>query len=134
MNIGILIAIVAFLAFRGSNGSSSAVADPKNGLAGYTGFAYFPLFAPAKPMEDDVPYFYDRSLPYSQLNQAWNAFIQTMQPGTYYLVRGIDLYNDSLIYVYERIGAFEVKKVAQYNPDLRMKVVDGVPETAEASE
>lgn len=121
------MALVAFVAMRGGGfGSNGKLTEPKSPLYGYSGFAYFPLFAPAKPMEDDVPYFYDRSVPYTQRDGAWNAYIQTMQPGTYYLVRGIDAYNDSIIYVYERTGAFEVKKIAQYNPDLRKEVVDGV--------
>lgn len=125
MNIGLLLALVAFVAMRGGGfGSNGKLTESKSPLYGYSGFAYFPLFAHAKPMEDDVPYFYDRSDPDKQ--RKWDAFIQTMTPGTYYLVRGIDLRDNSLIFVYERTGAFEVKKVAQYNPDLRKEVVDGV--------
>jgi len=133
MNIGILLALMAFLAFRG-NGSSAKLADTKNGLAGYTGFAYFPLFARALPMEDDIPYFYDRTANATTRQQSWNAYIQTLMPGNYYLVRGIDVYDNSLISVYERTEAFKVNRIGVYNPNLRMKVVDGVPETAEASE
>jgi len=119
MNIGILLALMAFLAFRG-NGSSSKVADPKNGLAGYTGFAYFPLFAPALPMEDDVPTDYPTD---------WLAWVQTLKPKNYYLVK-----QGNFIYVYERTDWNRAVQRGVYNPDLRMKVVDGVPETAEASE
>ena len=133
MNIGILLALMAFLAFRGNGiGSSAKVEDPKNGLSGYTGFAYFPLFAPALPMEDDIPYVYDRSD--SGYSAKYAAFVQTVQPKTYFLVVGYDWNNTSLVSVWERTGAEETKRIGVYNPDLRMKVVDGVPETAEASE
>ncbi len=121
MNIALLLALVAFVAMRGGGfGSNGKLSEPKSPLYGYSGFAYFPLFAPAKPMEDDVPYFYDRTD--REANAKWNAWIQTLTPGNYYL----SYMNDQPTHVYERVGAYEVKRIGQYNPDLRKEVVDGV--------
>ena len=130
MSAVLLLGLLAFLSFRG-NGSSAKLADTKNGLMGYTGFAYFPLFAPALPMEDDIPYIYDRSN--SDYAVKYAAFVQTVQPKNYYLVVGYDWGNPSTVTVWERTGAEKTTRIGIYNPDLRMKVVDGVPETAEAS-
>ena len=130
MNIGILLALMAFLAFRGNgNGSSAKVADPKNGLSGYTGFAYFPLFYRALPMEDDTPFVRTDRYSYDQ----WENFVASVMPNTYALYTDPQSHKGRIM-VYERTDFNKVIQRGWYNPDLRMKVVDGVPETAEASE
>lgn len=125
MNAVLLLGLVAFLAMRGNGamhaGNGKKVDNGTGSLSGYTGFAYFPLFSPALPMEDDVP------TDLSKVN--FNDWVQTLMPDNYYLAK----LNDR-IYVYERVTWYQAVQRGIYNPSLRMRVVDGVAETEQGAE